>query len=263
MDIIKISGKREAFNPRKIERTCIKAGASKTVAQEVAEEVEKQIYSGMPTKKIYRLTLQLLRRKTPAVAERYTLKRAIMELGPAGFLFEKYIAALLKEYGYQAKVHTFVKGTCVTHEIDVIAKKEKSYMIECKYHNELGIYTDLKTVMYTYARFLDVKQFDQGWLICNTNCSNQALAYAECVGLKIMSWSYPQENLAHMIGMKKLYPLTILRNITPSLRNTFFDAEILMVKDLVSMDIKTLQRKTKLSEPLLVKIVTEARKILF
>lgn len=30
------------------------------------------------------------------------------------------------------------------------------YMIECKFHN-VPIYTGLKEVMYTYARFLDVK----------------------------------------------------------------------------------------------------------
>jgi len=50
-----------------------------------------------------------------------------------------------------------IKGKCVNQEIDVVAENPSGrYMIECKFHN-VPIYTGLKEVMYTYARFLDVK----------------------------------------------------------------------------------------------------------
>ena len=261
MDVIKISGKREAFNPRKIERTCIKAGASREFARQVAYEVEKNAYPGISTKEIYKLTLRFLR-KQPELAEKYTLKQAIMQLGPTGFIFEKYVAAILKEYGYETRVNVSVKGRCVAHEIDIVAKREKMFMVECKYHNELGIYTDLKTVMYTYARFLDVRKFDQGWLICNTNCSYQALQYARCNNLKITSWSYPQEDsLEKMIRLKKLYPITILKGMSSHVRDHFLNNHIFMVKDLLSFPLEELQRKTKLPISLLQRFIIDAKKI--
>ena len=55
-----------------------------------------------------------------------------------------------------------LRGHCVSHEIDIVAsKQEKQYMIECKYHNMPGIYTCLKEVLYTYARFLDLVEGSQ------------------------------------------------------------------------------------------------------
>ena len=110
-----------------------------------------------------------------------------MGLGPTGFPFEKYIAEILKEYGYATKVGEVVKGYCVSHEVDVIAQKGKEcFMIECKYHNKRGRRLDVKVAMYIYARFLDIKRaqekikehkkhFHQAWLVTNTKCTREAI----------------------------------------------------------------------------------------
>ncbi|GAI02479.1 unnamed protein product, partial [marine sediment metagenome] len=59
-----------------------------------------------------------------------------MDMGPEGFVFEKYIAKILREYGFITEVGRILNGHCVNHEVDVIAKKENQVcMIECKYHN--------------------------------------------------------------------------------------------------------------------------------
>jgi len=51
----------------------------------------------------------------------------------------------------------------------------------------------------------------QGWLVTNTRCTSDAIQYAECVGLRIMSWRYPATgSLEKMIEEKRLYPATIL-----------------------------------------------------
>jgi predicted RecB family endonuclease len=55
-----------------------------------------------------------------------------MSLGPSGFLFEQFFSEILKNYGYKTKINVFLKGKIITHEIDIIAEKNKKYMIECK-----------------------------------------------------------------------------------------------------------------------------------
>ena len=90
MYIIKASGKKEEFKPKKILGTLLRAGASKKLANEVVKEVQRKIRDGATTKEILNLALGLLKNKNPTIGARYDLKRAIMNLGPTGFPFEKY-----------------------------------------------------------------------------------------------------------------------------------------------------------------------------
>jgi hypothetical protein len=105
-----------------------------------------------------------------------------MSLGPSGFPFEIYFAKILENYNYKTKVDNIIPGKIILHEVDIIAEKnKKKYMIECKYHNEIGVHTKLHVAMYTYARFLDVKKYDIPWLVTNTKCVDVALDYAKGV----------------------------------------------------------------------------------
>ena len=80
-----------------------------------------------------------------------------MELGPSGFPFEKFISKLFEVQKYSVQTGQFVKGKCVTHEIDVIARKENEIVLaECKYRNTQGITVDVKTPLYIHSRFEDV-----------------------------------------------------------------------------------------------------------
>ena len=84
-----------------------------------------------------------------------------MLLGPAGFNFESYMAAVLAANGYEIiSIRSKVRGKCVEHEIDlsILSKNGDKAMVECKYHNSLGIFTGLKESMYTHARFLDITE---------------------------------------------------------------------------------------------------------
>jgi hypothetical protein len=261
MYVTKASGEKEEFDIEKVRRTCLRAGASEKLASKIAEEVERNVYDGITTEEILHLTLKLLEEE-PGAATRYDLKRAIMSLGPAGFPFENFMAEVLRNYGYKTKVGEIVKGKCISHEVDIVAEKEnKRYLIECKYHNASGIHTDLKVIMYSYARFLDLDEnFDQAWLICNTKCSRDARKYAKCVGLKITSWGYPgKESLEKMIERKKLYPVTILRSVTGFTKDRLFKAKIMLAKDLLNYRVEDLKRMTGLPENTLDKIRKEVR----
>ena len=73
--------------------------------------------------KIFRVALDYLVKEDLNLAANYGLRRAIGELGPAGFLFEQYVEIILQTYGYQTKRNVIMRGACVEHEVDVSAQK--------------------------------------------------------------------------------------------------------------------------------------------
>lgn len=264
MNIIKASGLEEKFSSRKIFHTILEAGGSGKLARHIIEIVKKEYYENMTTQEILEIVLRELK-DFPEIRARYDLKRAIMALGPSGFPFEQFFGDILRNYGYNAKVGNFIKGKVITHEVDIIAKKEKSYMIECKYHNEPGESTNLQPAMYTYARFLDLnikEKPDIPWLVTNTKCSPDARGYARGVGLKITSWNFPKnKSLRKMIQTKKLYPITILKSISQPTKEKLFQAKVMMAKNLLNYKTEELMKKTNLSEKEINKILEEVKVI--
>ena len=216
MEIIKSDGRRVAFRKSKIASSIVRAGGSREFAREVAGRVSRKVHSGATTEKILDLTLKNLKGKK-AVAARYNLKKAIMELGPSGFTFEEYVSLVLQAYGYETITSAHIRGKVILQEIDVIARKSwKTSMIEAKYHNSRGIRTNTKVAMYTHARFLDVvsnkkNSFDDAWLVTNTALTHSARDYSRGVKLRVISWDYSSvgKTLREMIEAEKLYPITI------------------------------------------------------
>lgn len=195
---------------------------------------------------------------------KYDLKGAIMDLGPTGFPFEKFASKVLQNYGYETSVGKELEGKCVTQEVDVSARKgSENFLVECKFHNDAGIITGLKVMMYTRARFLDLKEkFNRVWLICNTKISGSAKKYAECTGVKVTSWNYPEENnLKKLIERKKLYPVTILKSVDSSIAKKLFEADIVLTKSLIKQDLKKLEEKKGFSKDLLDRIKKDAKEL--
>ena len=263
-EVIKASGEREKFNSKKIYRGIVLAGGSKKLASDTLDYVRKNFKQDITTEEILSLVLKSLKSER-GVAARYDLKRAVMSLGPSGFPFETYFSAILSEHGYKTSLRQVLKGKNVSQEIDIIAKNKHSYMVECKYHNNSGNYAGLKEAMYTYARFLDVKKYhlDFPWLATNTKCSDSAKNYAKGVDLKITSWNFPKdESLQKMIEDKKLYPVTLVRDISSENKNKLYSAHVMFIRDLVNLSFNDLKRKTKISDDVLKKIISEAKEIL-
>lgn len=252
--VIKANGRRVPFNPHKIIGTCIRAGANRKLARRISDETSLKIHEGMTTREVYRLVLALLAQfeAGDATSHRYKLKESIMKLGPAGFLFENYVSRILEENGYQIQnIRKTIQGRCVKHELDIIVYQpdsKKKYLVECKYHNYPGIVTGLKESLYAHARFLDLKDvFDGEMLVCNTKVSNEVITYATCIGQSVLSWRYPPNRcLEAMIQSKGLYPLTIL----PLTKNELFAISrnnIMVAKDLLSIDKNHLSAITGIS----------------
>jgi hypothetical protein len=263
MYVIKASGKKEEFKPEKVFGTLTRAGATQKLAKEIVKEIEKKVYEGMKTREILDTALDLLKSKKPEIGAVYDLKRAVMSLGPTGFPFEKFFAEILKNQGYQTEIGRVYKGKITSHEVDITAKKEKSYMVEAKYHNSPGIYTNLKVALYVHARFLDLKKyFDSSWLVTNTKLSKRAFIYAKGMGMKVTSWGYPEkESLQVFVEKKKLYPITILKTVDHHIKEKLSNANIILVRNILDLDMLELKRKTRISEEILKKIISEAEKI--
>ncbi|MEM2123312.1 MAG: restriction endonuclease, partial [Candidatus Bathyarchaeia archaeon] len=264
------------YDPKKVFRSCIRAGASREEAEDILREVNGILYDGITTGEIYTRVEEALGNLDNVKASKYRLKDALMRLGPAGFSFETYIAKVLERYGYETRVRTLMKGRCAIHEVDIIAYEIRrspiiKYMIECKYHNHHGIYTGLKEAMYTHARFLDLKngfeldlceRFDGAWLITNTKFSLEAVEYAKCTGMTLLGWSYPSDtSLQRMIECRDLYPITILKNIHADEVHRFFRMDLVTLNDIAKRSLKELHRVTGISEDRLSKIKAEAEKI--
>ncbi|MHA1753996.1 MAG: ATP cone domain-containing protein [Candidatus Odinarchaeia archaeon] len=274
--VIKKFNKIEEFNPQKIFQTCLRAGATEKLAQEVTNEVSKKVYDGITTKEILSLVIKTLKKMNKSIAARYNLKDSLIRLGPTGYPFENFVGKLLENYNYRIKLRQLIKGKCAVHEIDVLAEKnengvKKRAIIEVKFRHSDEIYIGLKHVLYTYARFLDINEgyklgksckVDEVWLVCNTKASEDAVKYAVCNGLKLITWNFPHNHgLRDMLEEKNLYPITIMKTISKKNLIKFYESNIVFVKDLLECDPKLISRKFNISRDVIKKIYSEANRI--
>ena len=198
ISITKSDGSKELFEERKLIESLRNAGGSERVIEEVIDHIGREMYDGMPTSEIYARAFKLLRAHSMPVAVRYSIRRALSELGPDGFPFEKYVARIFQSWGYETVVDQMLLGACVAHEVDVVAwNKDKLLMVEAKFHNELAMKSDLKVALYIKARFDDLRgnmfdyggitrNLDEGWLITNTKFTDQAIHYNQFKCLKLL-----------------------------------------------------------------------------
>jgi len=121
INVIKASGEIEPFSQEKLTASLQRAGAGRELAQKIVNQVKPRLYQNVPTFEIYSVVMKALKKEQRELADRYDLKRAIMELGPTGYLFEKFVAAVLEKNGYKTLINRIMMGKCVSHEVDIIA----------------------------------------------------------------------------------------------------------------------------------------------
>jgi len=119
--IKKYSGEYEAFDVGKLINSLRRSRADEDIIQNVPRKVQEQIEEGMTTNKIYLLAFKMLKGKSRVSASKYKLKKALMELGPSGFPFEKLVGKIMEQEGFKTNVGVIVQSNCVQHEIYVIA----------------------------------------------------------------------------------------------------------------------------------------------
>lgn len=273
--IIKADGVREIFDRSKLEHSLRKIGTTKETADIIVAEVEANLKEGNTTKEIYRQAFALLRRRERPVAVRYSLKRAIAELGPSGFPFEKYVSHIFRALGYETLTGQIVIGTCVPHEVDIVAWNQTELIfVEAKFHSDFSTRSDLKVALYVKARFEDLqngtykfgnkeRKMTKGILITNTKFSSMAIQYGECAKLNMIGWNYPQGNNLHqMIEMNGLVPITALTSLTQYDKKAFLANDIVIAKQLKDLELLRNYGFDELKSATIVREVEEIEKIL-
>ncbi|MBI4434605.1 ATPase [Candidatus Uhrbacteria bacterium] len=273
--ITKANGERQRFSMRKLERSIRRSGASRGTARATVEHVARQLRDGMTTAQIFALVRQLLQRgREHGAAARYSLKDAMHRLGPAGYDFEKYVAEILRAYGYDAVLPDLIPGMCVKHEVDVVARRDgETAMAECKYRNAPGLHVHLKDVMATWARYEDLREahtkrrhrfnFTECWIVCNTKITGDGLRFGTCKGMRLIGWQYPRDaGLERMIEEKHLYPITVLRSLTPPVQERLAAAGIMLCHDIAREDPTTLSRRADVPLVAIERIRSEITEVL-
>ena len=244
--VVKASGEKELFSHEKLKRSLMAAGTDEELAERIIDSVHDELAGSTSTRRIYNRAFAILKKKHKAVAARYSLRQAVMGLGPTGFPFEMFFGEILKQRGYAVQVGIVMQGRCADHEIDILAKKENAHiMVESKFHNSPGFKTDLKIALYVQARFDDLMKkrkhrgisgktrTHEAWLVTNTKFTSKAIAYAECTGLKLVGWNYhAQGNLRDLILEHAAQPLTSLSTLSRGNQKKLFEKGIVMCRDI-------------------------------
>ncbi|MDN3676236.1 restriction endonuclease [Flavobacterium paronense] len=246
MKIVKHSGSVVEFNRDKLKSSLLKSGASSLVVEDILKAIDHEIYEGITTKKIYKLAFGLLKKSSNSIAARYNLRDAIQMLGPTGFFFEKFISRLFVTEGYTTTTNFFLQGKCVSHEVDVLIKKNDFVeMIECKFHPRRETNSDVKVPMYILSRFNDLKdrshpiftksdKISNCWIVTNNRFTSDAMDFANCSGLKLMSWDYPPKFcLRKKIDEDQLYPITCLTTLTIAEKDKLMVSDIILAQEII------------------------------
>jgi len=244
--IVKASGDKVLFSEEKLRSSLKRSGADDKLINQILTLVKEELYDGITTREVYNRAYSFLRRNKPVFASKYKLKKAIYELGPTGFPFERFLSAVLIYTGYKTQVGKTVAGKCVSHEIDVIAEKNGSIIvIECKFHGEQGRNCNVKIPLYIYSRYQDVKnawqkttsnikQPDECWVATNTRFTKDAILYGNCMGLYLLSWDYPKGNgLKDRIDRLGLYPITVSTLLTKREKQFLLSRDVVLCRQLL------------------------------
>jgi len=270
--IKKFNGEIELFNVEKLKTSMRRSKATEEQINSIVKQILPSLYDGIPSKDIYKKAYSLLKKQNRISASKYSLKRAIFDLGPTGYPFERLISALLRNHGFNTEVGTILQGECVTHEIDVLAEKDgDSYVVECKFHSDPKAVSNVQVPLYINSRFYDIQKYwnkdsnkashlKQGWLVTNTRFTKDAIDYSKCVGLQLLSWDYPKNGgIKQNVDKYALYPITTLTSLTKHEKKLLIESDIILTKELY--DTPKSLKKIGVSEVRSKKILTEIKNL--
>ncbi|WP_027384790.1 restriction endonuclease [Epilithonimonas caeni] len=245
MKIKNNAGETVEFEISKLENSLRNSGAGEQSVKRVLETVLPKCFEGITTGELYRMAFEELKKISNSVAARYSLKKALLELGPAGFYFEQWISRVFQNIGYKTETGQLIKGHSVTHEADVIAKKDsKTYWVECKFRNAEDTKISVTTPMYVLSRIKDISdiqydlfgtktEFTDGWLITNTYFTKDSVAFSEYYGLRLLSWDYPKDkNIKSLVDQNALYPITCLTTLYGKQKQRLLEKRCILTKEL-------------------------------
>jgi hypothetical protein len=249
--VVKKSGEKELYDEEKVKRSMRRVGVPENIQPEALLHIRQKVEGKeISTDEIFRHILEYLDGHDRKSSLRFNLREAIFELGPTGFPFEQYLAKIFRTMGYSVDTGVIMRGDCVSHEIDLVLQKDgHKEIVEAKFHNRRIVKTDVQVALYTYARFLDVKEKNKVsnvWLITNTKLTTEAIAYANCKGIPVIGWNYPSKgNLQDLVEQPQMYPITILTSLSKEEKRRLVEKKVVFCRDLLT------KSEAELADPLI------------
>jgi hypothetical protein len=215
--VIKHDGSRQLYDQQKVLSSILRSGVEKKQAINILGQVESKLYDGIPTKEIYRIVSEEIKKSGLVHPSRlYRLRELLAKMDPIDF--EKFIHQCLNQDGFESQWNILVDGFCIDHQLDIIAKDQEgtTFYVEVKHkrnpHRDIG----LGTVAEVWARFEDLKkgyktgrnkyQFSSAWLFTNAKFSEHAKKYSRCKELNLTGWRYSlaeQGKQFEVVGLEK------------------------------------------------------------
>lgn len=247
VQITKQSGEVVPFSRESLQKSLTNSGASSETANEICETIIKDLYNGITTKELYQKAFEILKKSKSSVAARYSLKRALQDLGPEGFFFEKWVAKIFEVEGYDTITsQTLIGKSTINHEIDVIvSNKAENIICECKFRNDIDAKISVTTPMYFLSRFIDLKDRSftffnrnfkptKAFLITNAFFTTDSIAFAKCYDIHLISWNYPEDkSIKRLTDQQGLYPVTCLTSLTSEEEKVLLSKNCILVRELV------------------------------
>jgi hypothetical protein len=271
--VTKAEGTKQLFDKEKVVRTCLRMGATRAAAEVIAKEIEAMVYDGIETKEILQMIFRKVGKHRPSTKHQIDLRKALGLLNPKPD-FELFVQTLLREHGYTVTPNQIIRGRCVEHEVDAIARKDgETFIVEVKHHFSYHTPTSLDVGRISRAVFEDVTEgfelglnklkVDRSLIVCNTKLSEHAKRYAECRGIYHIGWSSPPNyDLQTMIEEKQLYPITYLRRLNRVNRKKLMSNGIILLKQLTEKNSRELRRQTEIPKKELESMIKKARAVL-
>jgi HJR/Mrr/RecB family endonuclease len=270
VSVTKADGSTQLFDKAKVVKTCLRIGANRRIAVQIADEVESLVYNGIPTHKVLQIALKLLREHKPTIRHFLDLKKglSVMNSKPE---FEKFVQILLVHHGFEVGPSQVIKGKCIGHEVDAVAKKDGvTYFVEAKHHSNYHTPTGLDESRIARAVLEDVAEgfllgkstleIDRAMIVTNTRYSEHAKRYGKCRNILQIGWSSPKElSLQNMIEEKKVYPISCIRGLSNQTRMKLVNSGVVLIKQLVEEETSKLSEETDLSKEFLKRIIEKAK----
>jgi Holliday junction resolvase-like predicted endonuclease len=248
--VVKKSGEREPFSQKKYQSALQRAGVSGEHIEKITQEITEHIYDGIPTTKLYAITFDVLKSYDRTCASKYSLKESLRELGPTGFPFERLVARLFEHKGHKTTRDQTLSGTCITHELDVIAyDKNICKLVECKFSNDMGDRMSVHVPMYMKSRFDDIFDanktwqskpigtYSQCWIVTNAKVSYQSIDFSRCKNIHLLGWDHPQgKNLEQELERYALYPVTALMQLSRNEAHQLIKKGYVICKDILDQN---------------------------
>jgi hypothetical protein len=268
--VTKADGSRQLFDREKVVKTCLRMGANRRIAFEVADKVEARLYDGIPTRKVLQMIFRLLRKHKPTIRHFLDLRKGLSLMGSKPE-FEKFVQILLAHHGFEVSPNQIIRGKCVGHEVDAVARKDGvTFFVEAKHHSNYHTPTGLDESRIARAVLEDVTEgfalgksnlkIDRAMIVTNTRYSEHARRYGKCRNILQIGWSSPKTlALQGMIEEKKLYPLSCIKGLKSEVKMKLVNSGIVLMKQLIEEETSKLARETAISREILTNIIEKAK----